>query len=113
MPALESVTQDSHECNRRYVQHMCLPCRPGAVRRGNIVSRDMSAPDRAGNDGLDRKAECRIFFPLFLLFSPPFLPSAPVVATPWIANYYVSIYASTASTALPSEYRARCPRGRE
>lgn len=32
MPPLESVTQDSHERNRRYVQHVSLPRRGG----GNI-----------------------------------------------------------------------------
>lgn len=71
MPALESVTQDSHECNRRYVQHMRSPAAAAAVRRGNIASRDVSAPDRAGNGEADREAECRIFSLFFFPFSRP------------------------------------------
>lgn len=84
MSALESVTQDSHERNRRYVQHVCPP---SSSRRRYRFPRPIERERRTrSGSGMS------YFFFLFpFLF---FLPStSPVVASPRIANYYVSIYA--------------------
>jgi len=77
MSALESVTQDSHERNRWYVQRVS-PSRAIAPRYR--FPRDVSASDRAGTANSIGKRNVT-FFSFF--FSPPsLLPpiSAPVVA---------------------------------
>lgn len=82
--------------------------------RGDIASRGDAKCDRSSGSGeLDREAECRgsLFFPLFPFFpslSPsPLATSAPVVASPRIANYYVSIYARPRARRVTSEARSR------
>lgn len=117
MPALESVTQDSHERNRRYVCATCVPPRLPLVQH---AARWYRFPRRecgrsSGSGELDREAEYRFFFFLSFLFS--FFPSLPrasslVVASPRIANYYVSIYARPQARRVTSEPRSRGIRGR-